>query len=339
MRDQLIKTCLSLTPQVVARRLSGDFVPIFMMHRAVDDSGEYNGSEIKRLEQYLEYIRKHRYQPISLQSLFSSLAHGEALPSRAVVFTVDDGFADQFEFIAPVFTRYDVPATCFVITDFLDGKLWPWDDQVKYVFSQTRSSRFSVCLTNEKVFDADISGEKSRERERHRLIQLLKAQDQASLYDWLEKLYSAAEVDVPTDVPLAFSPASWDQVRQFVRDGHDVAAHTRTHRILSRLSDAEAYDEIVGSYEILKNRVADCADTFAYPTGRASDFGQREMAIIKASPISGSVTTESDAARRGYQVEAVPRFSLPDNMTDFLQYLSFIEVLKNRLRKIGPKVR
>ena len=336
MRSRLIKSCLSLTPQSISHWLAGDFVPVFMLHRLVDSHGECDTDKINLIRHYLEYIRKHRYQPISLKELFDYLSHDEPLPERAVVFTVDDGFVDQFEYLAPVFTQYDVPLTCFVITDFLEGELWPWDNQVKYIFHNTKISNISVRLPNEKVFTAEITNKKSRILWRLRLIGMLKAQNQTHLYKWLDRLYKAAELDIPRSIPYEFSPASWEQANQFVRSGHAIAAHTKTHRILSRLSDAEVYDEIIGSYEFLKTRVVDCADIFAYPTGLPSDFGQREINIIKSSPISGSVTTVSDAARPGYPLEAVPRFSLPDNMTDFLQALSFIEVLKNKARGIGP---
>ena len=314
-------------------------MPVFMLHRLVDSRYERDDAKINQLRSYLKYIRKHHYKPITLQELFDCLNRDEPLPERAVVFTVDDGFADQFEFISPVFSEYDVPLTCFVITDFLDGKLWPWDDQVKYVFNNTRTTVFSVRLPNETVFKADLGSENSRDSERRRLLGLLKKQNQSRIYEWLENLYQAAELDVPASIPQEFSPASWQQANQFVQSGHAIAAHTKTHRILSQLTDAEAYEEIIGSYEALKTRVPGCADTFAYPTGLLSDFGQREMDIIKHSPMTGSVSTVCDAARPGYPLQAVPRFSLPENMTDFLQYLGFLEVLKNKVRGIGPDLK
>ena len=286
---------------------------------------------------YLEYIRKHRYKPISLQELFDYFGHDEPLPERAVVFTMDDGFADQFEYVSPVFTRYDIPLTCFVITEFLEGKLWPWDDQVRYIFDNTKLMSFSLRLPDEDAFTANFTLDQGRTLERHRLIAILKAQTQSSIYEWLKNLYTAAEVDMLEGIPQEYTPASWNQAREFVKKGHAIAAHSKSHRILTRLNNDEALDEIIGSYEFLKTRVEDCADTFAYPTGRLGDFGRREMDIIKSSPITGSVTTYADAARPGYPLEAVPRFSLPDNMTDFLQTLSFIEVLKNKARKIGPE--
>lgn len=335
MRNFLIKSCLSLTPQKLSHWLVGDFVPVFMMHRVVDSNFEPDADKINRLRHYLEYIRKHHYQPISLSQLSYHLLNGEPLPQRAVIFTVDDGFADQFEYLSPVFTQYDVPLTCFVITEFLDGKLWPWDDQVAYIIDASEKLAFTVDLPGGGVFACKLEPD-NKATIIGSLRAELKSRDQTNLYSWLLDLYNAAEVEVPAQPPLQYRAGSWEQANEFVRLGHSIAAHTRTHRILSRLNDAEVRDEIIGSYRYLKTKVPGCSGVFAYPTGRPVDFGVREKQIIADSPMLGAVSTVPDAVRFGYAIEALPRFGLPGCTSDFLQCLSFIEVLKNRVHGIGP---
>ena len=125
MRELLIKAVLSAIPQVIANKLAGEFVPVFLLHRITDRNGDLNQEQIKQLHEYLKYIRKQDYRPLALKDLFIHISNGEPLPERSVAFTVDDGFADQFEHLAPIFSQYDVPLTCFVITGMLDGILWP----------------------------------------------------------------------------------------------------------------------------------------------------------------------------------------------------------------------
>jgi len=333
MRKHLIKTCLAVVPQVVSHILAGDFVPIFMLHRIIDSKGDLDPVQVTQLITYLEYIRKHNYHPVALEDLFTCIARGEPLPERSVVFTVDDGFSDQFEHLAPIFSQYDIPLTCFVITGLLDGVLWPWDDQIKHIFSTTKLKSFEVNLPDASLFTCDFDqAGKSVMSERIRFR--LKSQDQTYLYEWLQNLYNVAEVEIPVQPPLQYRSASWEQAIEFVGNGHSIAAHTKTHRILSRLSDTEARDEIIGSYNYLKSRVPESADIFAYPTGRPDDFGVREEKMVMNSPIIGAVSTVPDAVRLGYKLESLPRFGLPSTMSDFLQYLSFIEVFKNKVRNI-----
>jgi len=335
MRELLIKTCLTIVPQAMSRKLAGEFVPVFLLHRIIDSDGNPDLAKVKQLHTYLEYIRKHNYQPIALADLFMCIAMDESLPEKSVVFTVDDGYSDQFEHLAPIFSQYDIPLTCFVITGMLDGELWPWDDQVKYIITTTKIKSFSVNLPDGEKICCNL--DQGRESIMTNSIRFkLRNQDQTHLYDWLQNLYNVAEVDIPLQPPPRYRAASWEQANEFVRNGHSIAAHSKTHRILSRLNDTEARDEIIGSYQYLKSRIPESADIFAYPTGRPTDFGVREENVIMNSPIIGAVSTVPDSVRKGYTLAALPRFGLPDRMSGFLQYLSFIEVFKNKVRKMGP---
>lgn len=50
------------------------------------------------------------------------------LPDRAVVLTFDDGYASVLETAWPLLQRRGLPATLFVVSDYLDGtRRFPWD--------------------------------------------------------------------------------------------------------------------------------------------------------------------------------------------------------------------
>lgn len=52
----------------------------------------------------------------------------DALPDRAVVLTLDDGYASAVETAWPILRDRKLPATLFVVTGYLDGvKRFPWD--------------------------------------------------------------------------------------------------------------------------------------------------------------------------------------------------------------------
>ncbi len=332
MLDQTIKSCLKLVPRGISHWLVGDFTPVFMLHRIIDKNGDPDRQHVANLRQYLRFIQKNKYAPISLDEVVAKFSQGERLPQRSVAFTVDDGYADQFEHLAPIFGEFEIPLTCFVITDFLNGDLWPWDAQVKHAIYHSSKKKFSLNLPAHKEFMCDLS-KRGRPGVVADLRMVLKSQDQTDLYRWLPTLYQAAEVDTPSEVPVQYRAGSWSQVREFVASGHAVAAHSKSHRILSRLNDAEARDEILGSYYHLKEKVPNCSKLFAYPTGRTLDFGAREKQTVANSEIMAAMTAVPDAIREGYAMETLPRIGLPDRMADFLQYLSFIGVLKSRLQK------
>ncbi len=332
MKELIIKTILAGLPERLVHSVTGDFVPIFMLHRFLDANGEPTHKSIKLLHQYLEYIRKKNYHPLSLEELFLKLTNKESIPKKAVVFTVDDGFIEQFEILGPIFSQYDIPLTCFVITDFLDGKLWPWDDQIRFICETTRKQSCEIILPDGSNYHCGLVNQPLKTARRS-LVNKLKRMDQTDIYNWLDKLYFAAEIEKPKQAPEQYKNGSWVQAENFIEQGHSIAAHTKTHRILSQLNAEDAEDEIVGSYQYLKQKIPQCAKIFAYPSGQLGEFSRREEAIISNSQMIGAVSAIPRTVTPTSKIEALPRFSLPNDMSEFLQYLSYIEVMKNKIRK------
>jgi peptidoglycan/xylan/chitin deacetylase (PgdA/CDA1 family) len=58
--------------------------------------------------------------PITLATLMAALAGTRALPSRPVVLTFDDGYADFATVVQPVLARYGFVATDFVVSGFVN---------------------------------------------------------------------------------------------------------------------------------------------------------------------------------------------------------------------------
>ncbi len=332
MKERIIKTILAGLPKRIVHTLVGEFVPIFMLHRLIDSDCRPLQKQIELLHQYLEYIRKKQYQPISLEKLVLKLVNGEHIPENSVVFTVDDGFSEQFEITGPIFAKFDISLTCFAITDFLDGKLWPWDDQVRYIYETTTKPSFDFKLPDGSRFYCEIE-EQSHKLSRRHLINRLKAQNQTHIYPWLDVLYSEAEVEKPKRAPEQYKNGSWAQAEKFIKQGHSVAAHTKTHRILTQLNDQDAKDEILASFEYLEQKLPQCAKVFAYPSGQLGEFSSREEEIVSNSEMIGAVSAIPRTATKTSEITALPRFSLPNNMPEFLQYLSYIEVIKNKIRQ------
>ena len=331
MKRQLVRLASTAFPQWIGRALAGRFLPIFMLHRYVDEQGSPYTDRIDVLRRQLQYVRDRGYRPLRLLELVRSLDQGTPLPPRSVVFTADDGFFDQAEILGPLFAEFDIPFTCFVITDFLDGKLWSWDDHMVYALGKTRKPLVELILPDNSSFRFDTRI--FFKPQIRKLRQALKSGDQTHIYGWLEDLYHAAEVDRPEKTPPAYRPMTWEQAAELIRMGHDIAPHTRSHRILSRLSDEDAEQEILESWEVLQQRLPDSIPVFAYPTGRAQDFTRRDRDTVERSDMIGAVSTIPEAMTPASDRYALPRYGMPHDMTDFIQYLDWIEVIKDRFRR------
>jgi len=70
------------------------------------------------------------------------------------------------------------------------------------------------------------------------------------------------------------------QVLQMDADGHEIAAHTRTHPHLPTLTDQQQQEEIQGSYRDLCMLLSHCPQNFAYPYG---DFDATTLSLVQST--------------------------------------------------------
>lgn len=320
----------------IAERLVNPGTPIFMLHRFISPNNPDRGYDPARLEQYLKYLRGNGYTFVSVEQIINSLINDQALPTRSVAFTMDDGFEDQATIAAPIFLKQDCPVTIFLISGMLDGELWPWDDQVAYLINNSQKIEFTLELSSHSQ-TFKLSNNNRRSRCILLIQNMIKSLDAERLDSYMFAISEATEVTLPKSAPPEYKSMSWGQARKLESQGIQFSPHTRSHRILSQLNRTSSHHEIHNSCERLSDELKSPAPIFCYPTGRAEDFSDREIDIIKQEGLIGAVSTEPDFVSRHRDemnyLYRLPRYSLPDSFEDFVQYSSWIERAKTQIRR------
>jgi len=307
---------------------------ILMLHRfSVPDLG-IAGHDPVFVRDALETLRRRRLNIISLRSLYDRIAVGEEIEPGTVVFSMDDGFWDQAEIGAELFYRYDCPATLFAISGFVDGANWPWDDRVAWILSEARKG-----LQQLTVEDRTISLDTRCSINIRSTLQAVRSHckrlDGVAIESLVNSLATALDVEVPLAPPRQYQPMSWDQARALETKGIDFGPHTVNHYILSRLDDATAQYEIQTAWQRLLTELDHPLNVYAWPTGRYSDFGTRDIKIAQSIGMRGAVATNDNYANiTGTATSSfcLDRFSMPMNHSDLLQYTTWIERAKQLLR-------
>ncbi len=81
-----------------------------------------------RFEEHLHFL-KSAYTPIALEQLVMSLRTGAPLPPNPVVLTFDDGYRDNYEVVFPLLRKHRVPATIYLVSDFIAGRITMSEDR------------------------------------------------------------------------------------------------------------------------------------------------------------------------------------------------------------------
>ena len=112
--------------------LYGEYIPVLMYHHFADrnmESGNGMVTTKEELEDQLRYFKSQGYQIITLEKLDSLLRKveydhrltgmGLGLGQKYLCITMDDGYYSNYELAYPLFQQYRVPASVFVVTDFI----------------------------------------------------------------------------------------------------------------------------------------------------------------------------------------------------------------------------
>ena len=337
LRSGVIRASCHPLVGALFRPVTSDLAAIFTLHRIDDPALGIHGHTPEFLRTTLRYLRHEGYNLISLAHVYKRL-RGEIPPLRkAIVFTIDDGFIDQATIAAPIFAEFDCPLTIFLITGFLDRKLWPWDDQVSYVFSKTQRQKLAVRIGDNDL-QYDIPSVAQRVACAKDFRKRVKLVTESEMLQALEDLARNAGVDIPKEPISPYLPMTWDMARKLENEGVTFAPHTVSHPILSRLTRERVQYEISESWRRMQEELAHPLPVFAYPTGRRIDFGIREIKILQEEGLFGAITMEpghSDLTQRKlgrYIPYQLNRYALPNNIEDVMQYCSWLEPAKMFIR-------
>jgi peptidoglycan/xylan/chitin deacetylase (PgdA/CDA1 family) len=244
------------------------------------------------LEAQCIYLKQH-YQLLSMLELSEHLQSGRAFPPNSVVITVDDGYRDFLTVAFPVFSTYGIPVTVFLVTDFLDRKVWLWPDVIKYVFERTPHTSTELEIAKGRHRSLPLASSALRLQAARLVIEEAKTLMNRDRCLFIENLKEKLQVTFPRETPDRYEPLHWDEVRTLAKSGVEFGAHTKTHPILSKMSDnRELRDEIVGSKKRIEEEISLPVFHFCYPNGRSADISDAAVGVVRDAHFRTAVTTE-----------------------------------------------
>ena len=215
----------------------------------------------ERLADLLDNLaRRHAF--IDLDALLRRLDGGAALPPRALLVTIDDGYLDTAEHAWPILRDRGVPAVLFVPTAYPDDATRTfWWDRVYRAMAASPAS--DVRLPDGSVHA--LSDGPSRARTYRAFRDAVKAMPHDDLLAAVDATVGRLGPEPPRSGILG-----WAALRALAADGLTLAPHSRTHPLLARIRTDELDGEIAGSREDLAREAGVASVAFAYPSGAVS---------------------------------------------------------------------
>ena len=99
-------------------------IPILMYHSISDSDPDNNLLvPINQFEEQVKWLTEEGFTPMLLDDVLQSFNTGK-VPERPVAITFDDGYADNYTEAYRILKEYNMKATFFIITDYIDVDGW-----------------------------------------------------------------------------------------------------------------------------------------------------------------------------------------------------------------------
>jgi len=324
MKSLIIEQAGNFGGYQLARWLTRKQPKILMYHRF---SAEKKGLEVTSatFEKQLKVIKRY-FNPMTLAQLTEHIKTTGHSPANAVVITVDDGYRDFYEVAYPLLKHYQVPATFYVTTGFINGDLWLWPDQVTWLLMNKANGLGELQLGTLKVSLAE-----PMDRIWWPIVGHLLNATNAERLHYLQQLSASCQLALPVAAPSEYSAVSWSELVEMQSNNIEIGGHTVSHPSLGHMPLSESAFEIQQSWQDLTDNLGVHARTFCYPNGQPGDYSDEIKQQVQASPYSAAVTAFSDRfnTRLPY---AWRRFVGCEDQFQFSKSLFGVEHLGNCLR-------
>lgn len=223
-------------------------------------------------EREVEYLAAN-FNVMSIGKLLAKLRAGEQ-PRRAVVITLDDGFADSLSCAAPICFRRRIPLTIFPVTSVVGNTGLIWQHKLSWLVAEGESERVWQALAAEGW---EIPEEK------HDIEGFVRRRFRVDVPDILEDVMKRIGVTSRSLAERLRVYITQDEIAnadpEFVTFGN----HTDTHPVLSTITDHQQLVEIGAASRKLMEWTGRAPIVLAYPFGLKPHYNEKSRLCAEAT--------------------------------------------------------
>jgi peptidoglycan/xylan/chitin deacetylase (PgdA/CDA1 family) len=326
VKKKLLKTIYSIGGFTPFHFLNRREVLILTYHRFSKQPDLLTIAE-SEFEDHLVYL-KNNCNIISLAEAVRLFETGEEPAANTVVITIDDGYRDAYEIAFPVLKKHGMPATLFVITDFIDGKIWLWTDLMRFALLNTDKTSIDITFGELGNVSGELQDKDSRIRLAGALNDRLKLLPDDEKNAKIDEIAGGLNVVLDSSPPAEYGPVTWDQAREMERDGIQIECHTVTHPIMTNIDDVRLENELSDSKRVISERIGKDVNHFCYPNG---SFDKRVRDAVAAAGFKSAVTTKYGFCDRSDDQFSLRRMDGQPSIVQFAQSVSGFESFREKI--------
>lgn len=260
---------------------------ILMYHDLSDKLRPGEPPEPLRAELAVDHFESHvkalagAVRIITVRDAMAEVRQTGSFKENSVAITFDDGYRSVYTRAFPVLKRYNATATVYLLTGWLNGELTLWWEDLADLIREVDLTRVNTAeinrilgFTKDPIPERIDNGNRARSRLLDRLSSSLMVLEDGERHKKMDNVRIALEPS-GTARPPKQKPMTWDEAKELGDAGIELAAHTRHHKNMSFISDAEAEQELREGKLEIERRTGRQVAGFAYPYGYDVDGYRR----------------------------------------------------------------
>lgn len=290
--------------------------PIVLMYHRFSRTARIGAVAAQDFEQQLAYLSRN-CNVITMKQLQDGLQRRVAWAPSTVVITIDDGYLDAFDVAFPLLSRYRVPATIFVSTDFISRRFWYWQDKLRHILSSVQTGEVSWSVAGDlKTFPLGTA--EHRWKAWSDLADECYAATAEQRENMILALASGAGIELPNEAPAGYEPLDWAQLKTMSEHGVEVGSHGVSHQRLTTLSPETLDYELAASKQAIESNLGSDVAYFAYPFGGADAHSHEVRCAVERAEYQLGCVAFFDTHLFD-NLMAVRRFGVGADHWDFLK--------------------
>tara|TARA_Y100000389_G_scaffold3743_1_gene3590 strand:- start:24785 stop:25693 length:909 start_codon:yes stop_codon:yes gene_type:complete len=270
---------------------------IFLFHGVIKKNNynlrNYNNKHIeqKKFEQILKDLKKNG-KPISMDTVKNNIINNQDFDNKSFAVTFDDGFYNNYSIAIPILKKMKIPATFYITTDFIEKNMTSWIDRIEIAVN-SKNIGCTKILNREYSFNNSV---KSKIKFMDNLRKKIKNNKKIDPYKITSHILSDLEYKkkISSSNDILDKKMNWSHIQKIDKQKlFTVGGHTKTHRILSFLSENETKKEIKGSIKIIEKKLNKKIIHYSYPEGLSHTFSNREILLLKQKGIECCPSAEN----------------------------------------------
>jgi len=240
-------------------------------------------------EKHVRYFAR-RYRILSLDEVINAICAGKQPPRNAVVFTFDDGYADNL-LAAEILQRYNASGTFYLTVNCIDRVEPFWLFEANYLILQSKNSSLRLQVKGKQI-ELSLVDSIQRNLAIREVVKIIKSNNRAvreAVRAQMRQQLADENYRAAADRVML----TWEQVQQMLQNGMIIGGHTMTHLNLPNADPRDAQDEIISCRAALEKKLGIPIRHFSVPNSGPYPYYNDNVKQMVAE--SGYVSTVTSA--------------------------------------------